>query len=176
MQVTIALLKNAMIRSSSDLFLVDGFPRALDQAEIFERDILPCQMVSRSSSLHAMTFLGTLSCDELNPSLLYSYLFPSLPPRPLSLSPSLSPAFLPTICICICCQVDLHVQACSAKHSSEIGAYECHLHVAHTPKTCSSIYTHVTDHNWCLTRVQPQACHVCRYCSLTALRVPWRSG
>ena len=46
LQVTIALLKNAMIKSSSDLFLVDGFPRALDQAETFERDILPCQMVS----------------------------------------------------------------------------------------------------------------------------------
>lgn len=46
MQVTIALLKNAMIKSSSDMFLVDGFPRALDQAEIFERDIMPCQMVS----------------------------------------------------------------------------------------------------------------------------------
>ena len=45
MQVTIALLKNAMIKSSSDMFLVDGFPRALDQAEIFERDIMPCQMV-----------------------------------------------------------------------------------------------------------------------------------
>lgn len=46
LQVTIALLKNAMIKSSSDLFLVDGFPRALDQAEIFERDIMPCQLVS----------------------------------------------------------------------------------------------------------------------------------
>lgn len=45
-QVTIALLKNAMIKSSSDMFLVDGFPRALDQAEIFERDIMPCQMVT----------------------------------------------------------------------------------------------------------------------------------
>ena len=45
-QVTIALLKNAMIKSSSDMFLVDGFPRALDQAEIFERDVMPCQMVS----------------------------------------------------------------------------------------------------------------------------------
>lgn len=47
-QVTIALLKNAMIKSSSDMFLVDGFPRALDQAEIFERDIMPCQMVTSS--------------------------------------------------------------------------------------------------------------------------------
>ncbi|DBA72571.1 hypothetical protein WJX79_010793 [Trebouxia sp. C0005] len=44
-EVTIALLRNAMIKSSGDLFLVDGFPRALDQAETFERDILPCQMV-----------------------------------------------------------------------------------------------------------------------------------
>lgn len=34
-----------MIKSSSDRFLVDGFPRALDQAETFERDIMPCQMV-----------------------------------------------------------------------------------------------------------------------------------
>lgn len=43
-EVTIALLRNAMIKSSSDRFLVDGFPRALDQAETFERDIMPCQM------------------------------------------------------------------------------------------------------------------------------------
>ena len=55
LQVTIALLKNAMIKSSSDLFLVDGFPRALDQAETFERDILPCQMVS--------SFDGPLCCQ-----------------------------------------------------------------------------------------------------------------
>ena len=55
MQVTIALLKNAMIKSSSDRFLVDGFPRALDQAEIFERDIMPCQMVRLMTSLHRAT-------------------------------------------------------------------------------------------------------------------------
>lgn len=54
MQVTIALLKNAMIKSSSDCFLIDGFPRTLDQAEIFERDIMPCQMVRLIASLTSL--------------------------------------------------------------------------------------------------------------------------
>lgn len=63
MQVTIALLKNAMINSSSDMFLVDGFPRALDQAEIFERDIMPCQMVRPPSTccMHSKWFLCPLA-------------------------------------------------------------------------------------------------------------------
>ncbi|KAJ9533894.1 hypothetical protein QJQ45_026979 [Haematococcus lacustris] len=37
--VTIQLLKNAMISSGGKTFLIDGFPRALDQAEVFEKDI-----------------------------------------------------------------------------------------------------------------------------------------
>eukprot|EP00955_Chlamydomonas_euryale_P064802 359079-Chlamydomonas_euryale.AAC.6 len=41
--VTITLLKNAMIKSSGKLFLIDGFPRALDQAETFETSIMPCK-------------------------------------------------------------------------------------------------------------------------------------
>eukprot|EP00891_Asterochloris_glomerata_P004606 jgi/Astpho2/4606/Aster-00181 len=45
LQVTIALLRKAMVKSGARKFLVDGFPRALDQAEIFERDIKPCQLV-----------------------------------------------------------------------------------------------------------------------------------
>eukprot|EP00884_Botryococcus_braunii_P019931 jgi/Botrbrau1/6621/Bobra.104_2s0008.1 len=36
---TIALLRNAMIRSSKKTFLIDGFPRALDQAHSFEEEI-----------------------------------------------------------------------------------------------------------------------------------------
>ena len=40
------MLKNAMLKSRSNMFLVDGFPRALDQADTFERDIMPCQTVS----------------------------------------------------------------------------------------------------------------------------------
>eukprot|EP00891_Asterochloris_glomerata_P004607 jgi/Astpho2/4607/Aster-00180 len=44
-EVTIALLRKAMVKSGARKFLVDGFPRALDQAEIFERDIKPCQLV-----------------------------------------------------------------------------------------------------------------------------------
>ncbi len=45
MSVTITLLKNAMIASGGKIFLVDGFPRALDQAEAFEKDIMPCKAV-----------------------------------------------------------------------------------------------------------------------------------
>jgi adenylate kinase len=44
-EVTIALLKNAMIKSGEKRFLIDGFPRALDQAEIFERDVKPAELV-----------------------------------------------------------------------------------------------------------------------------------
>jgi adenylate kinase len=45
MVVPITLLKNAMILSGGKIFLVDGFPRALDQAEAFEKDIMPCKTV-----------------------------------------------------------------------------------------------------------------------------------
>ena len=45
MQVTITLLKNAMIKSGGKTFLVDGFPRALDQAVCFEKDVMPCKAV-----------------------------------------------------------------------------------------------------------------------------------
>jgi adenylate kinase len=40
MAVTIQLLKNAMVRSGKDKFLIDGFPRALDQAFEFEKGIM----------------------------------------------------------------------------------------------------------------------------------------
>jgi adenylate kinase len=43
--VTIALLKNAMISSGAKDFLIDGFPRALDQAEEFEASIKKCEFV-----------------------------------------------------------------------------------------------------------------------------------
>ncbi len=35
MAVTMALLKNAMIQSAGSFFLVDGFPRALDQVRMW---------------------------------------------------------------------------------------------------------------------------------------------
>jgi adenylate kinase family enzyme len=41
--VTIALLHNAMVRSGARDFLIDGFPRAMDQAEAFERSIKPAK-------------------------------------------------------------------------------------------------------------------------------------
>ena len=48
LQVTIALLKKAMLASGSSSFLIDGFPRALDQAQTFEQQIQPCDMVSNT--------------------------------------------------------------------------------------------------------------------------------
>ena len=45
MEVTIKLLKDAMIASGSSVFLIDGFPRAWDQAECFESSIQPCTAV-----------------------------------------------------------------------------------------------------------------------------------
>jgi adenylate kinase family enzyme len=35
-----------MIKSGAKSILIDGFPRALDQAEMFENNIKPCQKVS----------------------------------------------------------------------------------------------------------------------------------
>jgi adenylate kinase family enzyme len=43
--VTLTLLKNAMIKSGAKDFLIDGFPRALDQAHEFEASIKPCEYV-----------------------------------------------------------------------------------------------------------------------------------
>jgi len=46
--VTISLLKKAIAsacESGKRKFLVDGFPRALDQAEEFESEVLPCKLV-----------------------------------------------------------------------------------------------------------------------------------
>ncbi|GFR39846.1 hypothetical protein Agub_g342 [Astrephomene gubernaculifera] len=43
--VTLNLLKKAMIESGGSFFLIDGFPRALDQAAQFEGAIMPCKMV-----------------------------------------------------------------------------------------------------------------------------------
>lgn len=45
MKVTINLLKDAMIASGGKTFLIDGFPRAWDQAECFESTIQPCSTV-----------------------------------------------------------------------------------------------------------------------------------
>jgi UMP-CMP kinase len=45
MDITVALLERAMVEAKSNLFLVDGFPRAMDQALRFEKDIVPGRMV-----------------------------------------------------------------------------------------------------------------------------------
>jgi adenylate kinase len=45
MQVIIGLLRSAMIKSGAKEFLIDGFPRALDQAECFEQMVKPCEKV-----------------------------------------------------------------------------------------------------------------------------------
>lgn len=45
MRVTITLLKNAMLKSGGNRFLIDGFPRALDQAAAFESSVKPCVAV-----------------------------------------------------------------------------------------------------------------------------------
>eukprot|EP00854_Cymbomonas_tetramitiformis_P018551 gene18552-22148_t len=45
MEVTIGLLKSNMIKSKGTKFLVDGFPRALDQAKCFEEKVAQCSKV-----------------------------------------------------------------------------------------------------------------------------------
>lgn len=44
-QVIIGLLRSAMIKSGAKEFLIDGFPRAMDQAARFEEMIKPCEKV-----------------------------------------------------------------------------------------------------------------------------------
>ena len=44
-EVTVRLLRQAMQSSSHDKFLIDGFPRALDQAETFEQEVKPPALV-----------------------------------------------------------------------------------------------------------------------------------
>jgi adenylate kinase len=39
------MLRTAMVKSGSKNFLIDGFPRALDQAELFESMVKPCDKV-----------------------------------------------------------------------------------------------------------------------------------
>jgi adenylate kinase family enzyme len=41
--VTIALLKKEILSQEKELYLIDGFPRAVEQAEIFERTVCPCK-------------------------------------------------------------------------------------------------------------------------------------
>lgn len=43
--ITVKLLREAMEKSSSDTFLIDGFPREIKQAENFEREVKPPQLV-----------------------------------------------------------------------------------------------------------------------------------
>jgi UMP-CMP kinase len=40
-EITIALLKDAMDASPATIYLIDGFPRAVDQAEAFEQIVTP---------------------------------------------------------------------------------------------------------------------------------------
>eukprot|EP00798_Chlamydomonas_sp_ICE-L_P013610 gene13610-19485_t len=44
MEVTMILLKNAMISSGGSFFLIDGFPRKLDQGQAFEASIKECKL------------------------------------------------------------------------------------------------------------------------------------
>lgn len=58
-QVIIGLLRAAMVKKlpASKNFLIDGFPRALDQAEMFEKMVKPPEMVL------------AFDCPEVSPRL-----------------------------------------------------------------------------------------------------------
>lgn len=45
MEITIELLRNAMQQSESKNFLIDGFPRKMDQALCFEETVCSCEAV-----------------------------------------------------------------------------------------------------------------------------------
>jgi adenylate kinase family enzyme len=42
-EITIRLLKKEILRQDKDLYLIDGFPREVEQGEIFERTVCPCR-------------------------------------------------------------------------------------------------------------------------------------
>ena len=44
-ETTLALLQSAMLKSDKKTFLIDGFPRAIEQASRFEAEIQPCSAV-----------------------------------------------------------------------------------------------------------------------------------
>lgn len=41
--ITVGLLKDAIIKSSANIVLIDGFPRRIDQGIMFERQVTPCR-------------------------------------------------------------------------------------------------------------------------------------
>lgn len=45
MEITVGLLKVAMEKAGAQRFLLDGFPRALDQAALFEEKVGMCNKV-----------------------------------------------------------------------------------------------------------------------------------
>ena len=45
LETTLALLQSAMLKSPKKTFLIDGFPRAMEQATRFEEEIQPCTAV-----------------------------------------------------------------------------------------------------------------------------------
>jgi hypothetical protein len=64
LQVIIGLLRSAMVKAGAKNFLIDGFPRALDQAECFEKLVKAPEMVLAFDCPEVgCRFLGTLAFD-----------------------------------------------------------------------------------------------------------------
>ncbi|OHT15121.1 Adenylate kinase family protein [Tritrichomonas foetus] len=42
-EITLRLLKNEILSQDKQLYLIDGFPRKVDKAEAFEKEIIPCK-------------------------------------------------------------------------------------------------------------------------------------
>jgi UMP-CMP kinase len=66
MEITIELVKNAMIKQEqSKLFLLDGFPRQLDQAEKFEETVLFVNKVCKSRGVLFYDCNEQIMCERL---------------------------------------------------------------------------------------------------------------
>ncbi|KAI9026917.1 adenylate kinase-domain-containing protein, partial [Hyaloraphidium curvatum] len=66
MEITIALLSNAMAKAKTKRFLIDGFPRKIDQAEKFEETVAEASLVlyfecSEDEMLRRLTVRGETS-------------------------------------------------------------------------------------------------------------------
>ncbi len=61
-EVTLALLRSSMRCSRGTKFLVDGFPRAMDQAAAFEVRYYPCPCPCRAAGHRRQCALSVLHC------------------------------------------------------------------------------------------------------------------
>lgn len=64
-EVTVKLLRAAIDKSSNDKFLIDGFPREVHQAEAFEKEVSPPQLVIFYDCPEVLSHLPPISITQV---------------------------------------------------------------------------------------------------------------